>query len=31
MDFAAAHGVPPLKYGVDQLEEDRCTIAQLRP
>ena len=31
MDFAAAHGVPPLNYDVDELEADRRTLAQLRP
>jgi hypothetical protein len=30
MDFAAAHGVPPLHYGAEQLEEDRRTLAKLR-
>ncbi len=30
MDFAAAHGVPPLNYGLEQLEKDRCTLAKLR-
>lgn len=30
MDFAALHGVPPLNYGMEQLEEDRRTIAKLR-
>ena len=30
MDFAAAHGVPPLNYGAEQLEEDRRTLAMLR-
>ena len=30
MDFAAAHGVPPLNYGIDQLDEDRRTLAKLR-
>ncbi len=30
MDFAAAHGVPPLNYSVEQLEEDRRTLAKLR-
>jgi predicted HTH domain antitoxin len=30
MDFAAAHGVPPLNYGLDQLDEDRRTLAKLR-
>jgi predicted HTH domain antitoxin len=30
MDFAAAHGVPPLSYDLDDLEHDRGTIAKLR-
>jgi predicted HTH domain antitoxin len=30
MDFAAAHGVPPLSYGVEQLEEDRRTSSKFR-
>ena len=30
MDFAAAHGVPPLNYGIDQLDEDRRTLSKLR-
>ncbi len=30
MDFAAAHGVPPLNYGLEQLEEDRRTLSNLR-
>ena len=30
MDFAAVHGVPPLNYGIEQLEEDRRTLAKLR-
>jgi predicted HTH domain antitoxin len=30
MDFAAAHGVPPLNYGPEQLEEDRRTLSKLR-
>jgi len=30
MDFAAAHGVPPLNYDVEQLAEDRRTLAKLR-
>jgi predicted HTH domain antitoxin len=30
MEFAAAHGVPPLNYGMEQLEEDRRTLAKLR-
>jgi predicted HTH domain antitoxin len=25
MAFAATHGVPPLQYGVEELEEDRRT------
>ena len=29
MEFASAHGVPPLNYGVEQLEEDRRTLAKL--
>jgi predicted HTH domain antitoxin len=29
MDFAADHGVPPLNYGLEQLEEDRQTLAKL--
>ncbi len=31
MDFAAAHGVPPINYGMEQFEEDRRTLANLRP
>ena len=31
MEFAAAHEVPPLNYGLAELEQDRQTIAQLRP
>jgi len=31
MDFAAAHGVPPLNYGMEQFNEDRGTVAKLRP
>ncbi|MGA3188482.1 MAG: UPF0175 family protein [Bryobacteraceae bacterium] len=31
MGFAAAHGVPPLHYGIEQFEEDRLTLAKLRP
>ena len=31
MDFVAAHGVPPLNYGMEQLEEDRRTLGKLRP
>jgi len=30
MDFAANHGVAPLHYGIEQLEEDRRTLAKLR-
>jgi hypothetical protein len=30
MDFAAAHGVPPLSYDLEDLEHDRRTIAKLR-
>jgi predicted HTH domain antitoxin len=30
MDFAAAHGIPPLDYGMEQLEEDRLTLSKLR-
>jgi predicted HTH domain antitoxin len=30
MDFAATHGAPPLNYGMEQLEEDRRTLAKLR-
>jgi len=29
MEFAAAHGVPPLNCGVEELEEDRRTMARL--
>jgi len=29
MKFAAAHGVPPLNYGLDQLEQDRETLERL--
>jgi predicted HTH domain antitoxin len=31
MDFAAAHGVPPLNYGIQQFDEDRSTLSKLRP
>ena len=31
MDFAAAHGVPPLNYGIKEFEEDCHTLAKLRP
>jgi len=30
MDFAAAHGIPPLSYDLEDLEHDRSTIAKLR-
>ena len=30
MDFAAAHEVPPLNYGLAELEQDGQTIAKLR-
>ncbi len=30
MEFAATHGVPPLNYGLEGLEEDRDTLAKLR-
>jgi predicted HTH domain antitoxin len=29
MDFAAAHEVSPIRYGVVELEEDRRTLAEL--
>jgi hypothetical protein len=29
MDFAADHGVTPLRYGLDELEEDRRSFEQL--
>ncbi len=29
MDFAAAHEVSPIRYGVAELEEDRRTLAEL--
>ncbi|MGH9719563.1 MAG: UPF0175 family protein [Bryobacteraceae bacterium] len=29
MDFAAAHGVPPLNYGAKELEEDRRSLNRL--
>ena len=28
MEFAAAHGVPPLNYGTKELDEDRRTLDQ---
>jgi len=30
MDFAAQHGVPPLKYNLEDLEEERRSIDLLR-
>jgi hypothetical protein len=30
MDFAAAHGVPPLSYDLEDLDHDRSAIAKLR-
>jgi predicted HTH domain antitoxin len=30
MDFAAAHEVPPLNYGLADLEQDRQTLSKLR-
>lgn len=30
MEFAAAHGVPPLNYGIEQFEQDRRTLSKLR-
>jgi predicted HTH domain antitoxin len=29
MDFVAAHGVSPIRYGMTELEEDRRTLAEL--
>ena len=29
MDFAAEHEVPPLRYGIDELEEDRRSFDRL--
>ncbi len=29
MDFVAKHGVPPLRYGFDDLEEERRSIESL--
>lgn len=29
MDFAAAHDVSPIRYGIAELEEDRRTLAEL--
>lgn len=30
MDFAAGHGVPPLRYGMEQFEEDCLTLDKIR-
>jgi predicted HTH domain antitoxin len=30
MDFAAAHGVPPLNSGLEQFEEDMATLERVR-
>jgi len=30
MDFAAKHGVPPLRYGFEDLEEERKTADRLK-
>ena len=30
MDFAAAHGAPPLNYGIEQFDEDCRTLDKLR-
>lgn len=30
MDFVSAHGVPALNYSLEDLEEDRKTLAKLR-
>ena len=30
LDFAAAHNAPPLRYGMEQFEEDLATLAALR-
>jgi predicted HTH domain antitoxin len=30
MDFAAKHGVPPLRYGFEDLEEERRTADRLK-
>ena len=31
MDFAAKHGVPPLRYSFEDLEEERQTADRLEP
>ncbi len=30
MDFAAKHGVPPLRYSFEDLEEERRTVDRLK-
>ena len=30
MDFAAKHGVPPLRYSFEDLEEERQTVDRLK-
>ena len=30
MDFAAKHGVPPLRYSFEDLEEERHTADRLK-
>ena len=30
MDFAAKHGVPPLRYSFEDLEEERQTVERLK-
>ncbi|MGC1090774.1 MAG: UPF0175 family protein [Candidatus Acidiferrum sp.] len=30
MDFAAKHGVPPLRYSFEDLDEERNTIGRLK-
>jgi predicted HTH domain antitoxin len=31
LDFAAKHGVPPLRYSFEDLEEERRTADRLKP
>lgn len=31
MDFAAKHGVPPLRYSFEELEEERQVTDRLKP
>ena len=30
MDFVASHGIPPLKYGIEEFEQDQLTLARFR-